>query len=68
MTTSTHRSGWFTSSYSGGNNNTCVEARFTARGTDVRDSKAPHHGHLSFTTAQWTSFLTTVRPSRGSGA
>lgn len=61
MTTSTGQNDWFTSSYSGGNNNTCVEARFTARGTDVRDSKAPHHGHLSFTTNQWTAFLATAR-------
>lgn len=57
MNQSNDLSSWFTSSYSGANNNTCVEARFTATGIDIRDSKAPQHGHLSFTTGRWSDFL-----------
>ncbi|NHD18012.1 MULTISPECIES: DUF397 domain-containing protein [unclassified Actinopolyspora] len=64
MSTNTPLTGWFTSSYSGGNNNTCVEARFTTRGIDVRDSKNPRQGHLSFTTPQWSSFLADLHTQR----
>ncbi|WP_438386937.1 DUF397 domain-containing protein [Actinopolyspora saharensis] len=64
MSTARQPSPWFTSSYSGAHNNTCVEARFTTRGIDVRDSKNPRQGHLSFTTPQWSSFLADLHTQR----
>ncbi|WP_019854944.1 DUF397 domain-containing protein [Actinopolyspora mortivallis] len=51
---------WFVSSYSGGNNNNCVEVRFTGQGTEVRDTKNRTAGTLSFTRSHWTKFLTTL--------
>ncbi|NYH80008.1 hypothetical protein FHR84_003357 [Actinopolyspora biskrensis] len=64
MSTDRPLTSWIKSSYSGGNNNSCVEARFTARGIDVRDSKNPRQGHLSFTTTQWTDFLADLHTQR----
>ncbi|WP_017976352.1 DUF397 domain-containing protein [Actinopolyspora halophila] len=64
MSTNVLPTSWFTSSYSGPNNNSCVEARFTARGIDVRDSKNPRQGHLSFTTPQWSDFLADLHTQR----
>lgn len=49
--------GWFKSSYSGTYNNSCVEARCTPRGMDVRDSKDPSGPRLSFDSAAWRHFL-----------
>ncbi|RCW40683.1 uncharacterized protein DUF397 [Halopolyspora algeriensis] len=54
---SNYRTDWFTSSYSGPNNNSCVEARFTGRGIDIRDSKDRQGGHLSFDADRWADFL-----------
>lgn len=56
-----HPTGWFTSSYSGGNNNNCVEARFTSTGIDIRDSKDRDGGTLSFDSARWNDFLRTLQ-------
>lgn len=64
MSTDDRLAAWFTSSYSGPNNNSCVEARFTTQGIDVRDSKNPRQGHLSFTTTQWTDFLADLHTER----
>ncbi|WP_243789265.1 DUF397 domain-containing protein [Saccharopolyspora gloriosae] len=49
--------GWFKSSYSGPNNNSCVEARITGHGIDIRDSKDPDGGLLSFNFSLWRGFL-----------
>jgi hypothetical protein len=52
---------WFTSSFSGGNGNGCVEVAFLADGVAVRDTKdralAPHR----YPTESWSEFLAGVR-------
>jgi len=59
---------WYTSSYSGANNN-CVRTRIATyrAGTieeQVQDSKNPDGGHLSFHPKQWSAFLNGVAPVR----
>jgi hypothetical protein len=52
---------WFTSSFSGGNGNGCVEVAFLPLGVAVRDTKdraLPPHHHPA---ASWTAFLAGVR-------
>ncbi|SFE53503.1 protein of unknown function [Actinopolyspora alba] len=60
VTAERHSPRWFVSSYSGGNNNNCVEVRFTSQGTEVRDTKNRTAGTLSFTRTHWTEFLRTL--------
>jgi hypothetical protein len=52
---------WFTSSFSGGNSNNCVEVAFSSEGVAVRDTKdralPPHR----YPAADWTAFLAGVR-------
>ena len=52
---------WFTSSFSGGNGDTCVEVAFLPGAVAVRDTKdrtlPPHR----YTTACWADFLTGLR-------
>jgi hypothetical protein len=53
---------WFTSSFSGGNGENCVEVAFSARSVvAVRDTKdrtlTPHH----YSAACWAEFLASVR-------
>jgi hypothetical protein len=52
------RNAWRTSSRSGSNGQ-CVEVRGTK--IDVRDSKAPAAGMLTFAPAAWTTFTTTLK-------
>ncbi|MGW1448720.1 DUF397 domain-containing protein [Micromonospora sp. NPDC002411] len=54
------RNAWRTSSRSG-NNGQCVEVRDRGVGVDVRDSKAPEAGLLSFTPAAWDAFVHTIK-------
>ncbi|WP_073892116.1 DUF397 domain-containing protein [Saccharothrix sp. CB00851] len=59
MTREAPRQRWIKSSYSGGANNECVEVRFGAASgssVDVRDSKKPDGGVLSFPPGAWVSF------------
>lgn len=51
---------WHKSSYSGGSNE-CVEAREHTERIDLRDTKHPDHGHLTFPTPEWTAFLHDLR-------
>lgn len=53
--------GWFksTRSTSGGDN--CVEVRLVNDTARVRDSKAPDDGMLTFDSAAWNSFITSLR-------
>jgi hypothetical protein len=52
---------WFTSSFSGGNGNNCVEVAFLPGGVAVRDTKnralAPHR----YPATSWAQFLAAVR-------
>lgn len=53
---------WFTSSFSGGNGNGCIEIAFLPDGTvalrDTKDRTRPAH---HYSPAAWDAFLTTTR-------
>jgi hypothetical protein len=52
---------WFTSSFSGGNGENCVEVAFLPDAVAVRDTKdraQPSHRHSP---SSWTEFLAAVR-------
>jgi hypothetical protein len=52
---------WFTSSFSGGNGDACVEVAFLPEVVAVRDTKdrtLPPHRHSA---SSWTEFLTAIR-------
>ncbi|MFB6873516.1 DUF397 domain-containing protein [Streptomyces sp. NPDC056323] len=57
---SSDRSEWFKSSYSQ-QNGECVEARRSAAGLDLRDTKDHRVGTLAFTAAAWSAFLGDVK-------
>jgi hypothetical protein len=52
---------WFTSSFSGGNGDTCVEVAFLPGAVALRDTKdralPPHR----YSAERWSEFLTAVR-------
>jgi hypothetical protein len=50
---------WITSSLSAGED--CVAVRFEADGVQVRDSKHPDAGTLTFTESEWRAFVGGVR-------
>jgi hypothetical protein len=50
---------WHKSSHSGDNGD-CVEVASTRNAVAVRDSKAPHTGHLHVPPAAWGAFLAAV--------
>ncbi|GAA2141242.1 DUF397 domain-containing protein [Streptomyces synnematoformans] len=52
---------WRKSSYSGGNNGSCVEVADGHRTVPVRDSKDPHGPALVFTGDAWRSFVAAVK-------
>ncbi|WFE36106.1 DUF397 domain-containing protein [Micromonospora sp. WMMD975] len=54
------RNAWRKSSRSG-NNGQCVEVRDRGVVVDVRDSKAPAAGMLSFDTAAWGAFVDNLK-------
>ncbi|MGP4015969.1 DUF397 domain-containing protein [Saccharopolyspora sp. 5N708] len=57
MTNDARKHSWFKSSHSGPNNNSCVEARLSGGGIDIRDSKDPDGPILRFGSAAWQRFL-----------
>ncbi|MGC5028797.1 DUF397 domain-containing protein [Micromonospora sp. DT229] len=54
------RNVWRTSSRSGSNGQ-CVEVRDRGTAIDVRDSKAPTAGTLSFGPASWDAFVSSIK-------
>ena len=54
---------WRRSKYTGNHGN-CVEVAVAAGETAVRDSKAPHSGHLRVASRQWAAFLSRVKAGR----
>ncbi|WP_432903457.1 DUF397 domain-containing protein [Micromonospora matsumotoense] len=56
------RNAWRTSSRSGSNGQ-CVEVRDRGAQVDVRDSKAPDAGTLSFEPAVWDAFISGFKAS-----
>lgn len=61
ITLSDENIGWFKSSLSYANGN-CVEVQFlTDGGAQVRNSRHPEGGTLTFTREEWESFLGGVR-------
>lgn len=50
---------WTTSSYSNNSGGECVEVRISLlnRSMDVRDSRHPEQGRLTFGAAEWRAFL-----------
>ncbi|MEU6442260.1 DUF397 domain-containing protein [Streptomyces sp. NPDC047046] len=52
---------WFKSSYSGANDNDCVEVAVESRLLHVRDSKDAGGRVLGFAPAAWTRFVAAAR-------
>jgi hypothetical protein len=48
---------WIMSSRSTGNGGSCVQARRNVDAIEVRNSKRPDAGTVSFTVEEWDSFL-----------
>jgi hypothetical protein len=56
---------WFTSSFSGGSGNGCVEIAFLHDGTvGLRDTKDRTRTAHRFSLSAWTAFLTAARAGR----
>ncbi|PNG16567.1 DUF397 domain-containing protein [Streptomyces cahuitamycinicus] len=53
--------GWYTSSYSGGDQGECLEVAPGHPDVPVRDSKATHGPALVFSRSGWTAFVTAVK-------
>ncbi len=51
---------WRKSSHSGGGKD-CVEVADVESGAYVRDSKQPDLGHLSFASAEWHTFVSSLK-------
>jgi len=59
MTTARRPAGWRKSTYSDFQNG-CVEVNFTSAGAQIRDSKIIDSRVITFTTEQWSAWLTEV--------
>ena len=57
----TNTEGWRKSSYSGGQNNDCVELDVHATRTSIRDTKNRSGGTLTMPATTWARFLTAVK-------
>ncbi|MFI6860869.1 DUF397 domain-containing protein [Streptomyces sp. NPDC050421] len=58
---STTLTGWFKSSYSGGDQGECLEVAGGHATVPVRDSKAPVGPAVIFSLAGWSSFVAAVK-------
>ncbi|WP_103510449.1 DUF397 domain-containing protein [Streptomyces sp. SM13] len=56
--------GWFKSTYSGGNQGECLEVARGHATVPVRDSKAAHGPAVVFSAAGWSSFVTALKNER----
>ncbi|HUY45810.1 MAG TPA: DUF397 domain-containing protein [Streptosporangiaceae bacterium] len=53
---------WRKSSYSGSNGGACIDVADNLPGiVAVRDSKDPHGPNLTFSPAEWRTFITSVK-------
>ncbi|QUX29774.1 DUF397 domain-containing protein [Nocardiopsis akebiae] len=58
------RTAWHKSSYSGGSGGNCVEVA-EGQSVQMRDTQNREHGHLAFTTPEWTNLLNILKaPNR----
>ncbi|MEE1745425.1 DUF397 domain-containing protein [Streptomyces sp. JV184] len=57
-------SGWFKSSYSGGDQGECLEVASGHASVPVRDSKAPAGPAVIFSPVGWSSFVEAVKDCR----
>ncbi|NVI90600.1 DUF397 domain-containing protein [Actinomadura sp. BRA 177] len=55
---------WRKSPRSNGAGGNCVEVAVLDASIGVRDSKAPHTGHLTFVPGAWSAFMTDVKAGR----
>lgn len=53
--------GWFKSSYSGGDQGECLEVAHGCASVPVRDSKAPTGPAVIFSADGWSSFVTAIK-------
>ncbi|MEU9713524.1 DUF397 domain-containing protein [Streptomyces sp. NPDC047967] len=56
--------GWFKSSYSGGNQGECLEVAKGHATVPVRDSKAAHGPAVVFSADGWSLFVTALKSGR----
>ncbi|MFJ8658803.1 DUF397 domain-containing protein [Streptomyces sp. NPDC093795] len=56
--------GWYKSSYSGGDQGECLEAARGHAGVPVRDSKAVTGPAVVFSAHGWSAFVTAVKDGR----
>lgn len=61
---STTLTGWFKSSYSGGDQGECLEAARGYATVPVRDSKAPSGPAVVFSPVGWSSFVEAIKDGR----
>ncbi|MFH9584068.1 DUF397 domain-containing protein [Streptomyces luteogriseus] len=56
--------GWFKSSYSGGDQGECLEVAPGRPDVPVRDSKTAHGPALTFSRSGWAAFVAAVKDGR----
>ncbi|MFF2407186.1 DUF397 domain-containing protein [Streptomyces sp. NPDC058092] len=61
VTDSSKLTGWFKSSYSGGDQGECLEVADGYANIPVRDSKTPSGPALVFSADGWSSFVSAVK-------
>jgi hypothetical protein len=52
---------WKKSSFSGGSDDNCLEARLVEGGAEVRNSKNPDGPAITYTTGEWAAFVAGVK-------
>lgn len=64
----TDRLTWFKSTYSGSGGGNCVEVAMPSATVHVRDTKVVHGPTLTFTSTQWSAFVSFTRDRQNAGA